>query len=421
MPATERDTSVATTASGDVGVEAHDFILVREVADGADAAVADPAVANPAVAEPPGANPAVAEPPGANPAVAEDRYRCGSLGIYQGKWGGCRTNRDLNEHILQDVIRESVCQVFIGQEVDWRFVEQMRHGEDEVQRDFNDFNRTWRKHSWLVACGEEDCKTNVVAGRASVFTAVAVVEWHKSRDGEYRQRRGNGRSQAFSRILVADLQFARPHWGIPRLRVASVHINANTAKRARGMNADAFFCGLFFVLCRTKPDIIAGDFNMALFKLREELDRVASRFPGGGFSVHLTLLAAYAWVRGDAYRIEEDDEGEDDGVPAVAGAPRAPAVAGAVRPPVAAGNVMFDSCGIFAGSVVRRVKMKFDPAVAGGGEPASRLATFRRGQGYPITSYKGGAASLQSTCDAAVAEPDGQDCVVPAGESPAVQ
>jgi hypothetical protein len=76
---------------------------------------------------------------------------------------------------------------------------------------------------------------------------------------------------------------------------------------------------------------------------------------------------------------------------------------------------MFDSCGIFAGSRVARAKMHFDPAVAGGGQVASKLAMFVRGQGYPIQSYKGKQAALDETCRPIEVQPDDAELRVPRG------
>ena len=81
-----------------------------------------------------------------------------------------------------------------------------------------------------IAAGSEDGKTNIVAGKVSIFKSVNVLEWVKTITGTYKSKKQGKQCNAFSRCLVAEWVFAHPWCGRSRLRVACVHVHYKAAK-----------------------------------------------------------------------------------------------------------------------------------------------------------------------------------------------
>jgi len=175
---------------------------------------------------------------------------------------------------------------------------------------------------WHVVRGEEDGPTCIVAGKRSIFKSITRLEWHQSGGGQYQpRRRHNGRgggggsggdggpavqnATAWSRVLVAELEFWRPCAGFDKLRVASVHMHRMPAARREGFQAgaDVFFRGLHHRLRRNDVHIIGGDFNMSLFDAARRLQRLGSA---------VTLLAAHAWRFVGGISAVAEEPGEDD-------------------------------------------------------------------------------------------------------------
>jgi hypothetical protein len=270
-----------------------------------------------------------------------DQSQHGTIGVYQANWGGHRTNKALNTHINNDVIIGNPCQIIAAQEVDACFVQALQRGGSSnasvrgraspavagyppasavaggpaMCYDFRDKTRTWCENSWLVAAGVEEGKTNIVAGKASIFKSVSVLEWVKVPTGTYRSKNRKTVLNAFSRVLVAELVFAHPWCGRSRLRVACVHVHYKAAKTDPAAaasdhkcHAHAFWTGLKFCLWRTKPDLLCGDFNMALYAVPYILTRGDVWMPKWPL-----LLSSYVWVKeGVAGAILEEDEGDND-------------------------------------------------------------------------------------------------------------
>ena len=381
--------SRATEESGDAGKETHHFTLRDE-----DVAACSSAAA---------------APPHAVACGSQDHEVKGHIGVYQGNWGGHRKNTYLRDHVASDVCCGNVCQVITAQEVDKSFATLLQNAnlpggsasavaDADKRKDFYGSGRVWTHQSWIVASGDEKEKTCIVAGRASIFSGITIVEWHKTLDGRYKNR-GKEKS-AFSRVLVADLHFARPTLGRSRLRVASIHVHCSTAKRMKGMasGANTFYEGLFALLIRTQPDFIGGDFNMGLFNFPKELDDAAVRIRTKHRIVPV-CLASYVWRVGEPSMIAEvdgDDDDEDDAA-AVAALPAASSSPAAVP----TNALRFDSCGIFALGGASIVRRSFTPAVADGGEASGKVPAFRRGQGYEAKSYVGGVAAFRRLMDVA--------------------
>ena len=341
MHRSESGASLATTASGDVGTEVYiiprdgvydDLVAPHGVTIGAAPSTCSDRVPSAAAAVAAGGS--IATEP-------SDQCGIGTLGVYQANWGGHRNNRALNDHINNDVIIGNPCQIIAAQEVDAAFVQALQRGgsSDASVRgrgcgqqssssassavagapamctDFRDKTRTWAENSWLVAAGSEDGKTNIVAGKASIFKSVSVLEWVKTITGTYKSKNKGKQLNAFSRCLVAELVFAHPWCGRSRLRVACVHVHYKAAKTDpktavtdTKCHAHSFWLGLKFCFLRTKPDLICGDFNMALYAVPYILTHGVARMPKWPL-----LLSSYVWVKESAGTIIEEDDDDSDG------------------------------------------------------------------------------------------------------------
>jgi endonuclease/exonuclease/phosphatase family metal-dependent hydrolase len=291
-PSNESTASSAVTAqSGDYGEEAHVVTYPDDVAGAAVAAPvttgtptanAAPAVAGHAVRGTSAQSvavgtiggPAVAGPPSGDAGTGDG----GCIGVYQGNWGGNKKNPQLQRHLVQDVVLQNVCQVLCAQEVDPNFVTVLRQGGEkphgEMEESRLEPGRRWVRSSWLVVTGREDGKTNIVAAKPEHFKEVKLVEWHKSNDGQYRAR-GTGTRRmctAFSRVLVAELVFNRRWHGRDSIKVMSVHMHHQTAKKtSQSQHTRQFWNGLAHVIQRHRPELMCGDFNMSLFAVPEGL------------------------------------------------------------------------------------------------------------------------------------------------------
>ena len=186
--------------------------------------------------------------------------------------------------------------------------------------------RSWPTGSWLVVTGDEDGKTNVIAGKPQTFKAVSRLEWHKSLDEEYTVKAKNGRKRqgsAFSRVLVAELVFVKPWCGRESIKIANLHTHFRTAKKSvRAPSTQQFYVGLYNVIRRHRPQLMCGDFNMSLYNL-------VAAFHG---RLQPVLLASYAWRSGveltEVTEVDEDEvDDEDDAPPPPPPLPR-PAVVG---------------------------------------------------------------------------------------------
>jgi hypothetical protein len=164
---------------------------------------------------------------------------------------------------------------------------------------------------WHVVCGDEDGATCIVAGKRSMFKSITRLQWHLAPGGTYRSK-GKAKREvtAWSRVLVAELEFWRPCAGFDKLRVASVHMHRLPAKRATGFckGADSFWTGLHHRLQDCNVHFVGGDFNMSLYD-------TVSRLESAGTAV--TLLAAHAWRQvGEISAVaEEPGEDSDDQLP----------------------------------------------------------------------------------------------------------
>ena len=99
--------------------------------------------------------------------------------------------------MASDVCCGNVCQVITAQEVDKSFATLLQNAnlpggsasavaDADKRKDFYGSGRVWTHQSWIVASGVEKEKTCIVAGRASIFSGIKIVEWHKTEDGRHK-------------------------------------------------------------------------------------------------------------------------------------------------------------------------------------------------------------------------------------------
>ena len=162
---------------------------------------------------------------------------------------------------------------------------------------------------WHVVRGDEDGNTCIVAGKRSMFKSVTRLEWHRSSGGKYKQKIKEV-VDAWSGIIVAELLFWKPRCGMEKVVVCCVHRHRDPAARRPGFvkGADEFWQGLHHRIAKLNVNIIGGDFNMALWDVKDRLGFCGSK---------VTLVSAYAWrhvgaisavaEEGDAHADTDDD------------------------------------------------------------------------------------------------------------------
>ena len=333
----------------------------------------------------------------------------GSFAVYQGNWGGRRSLELLRDHIFSDIVLRCPANILCAQEVDKEFIQLLKNPSTSLKK-----SPKWVPKSeaaavaakreeiqnasaWHVVHGDEggsNLGTCIVAVRASVAREIQLVEWRRIADGQYKNAKKQWRP-AESRILVARIIWRRPMHGEAATVVATAHMHRMTAKKARGFDAARadFWGHLNAVLCKHRPVLLTGDFNMALAEVVPKLR--AANIPA-------ELLSWFAWVQTDdatLLTVAEAEEEQDDGATASASAGPAPAAAApaSAGPAPAAkpnGPVLLDSCGIITLRHQKSMKACLNVDDLKGTE---KLPRFSAGQGYPLTSYIGGeAAAIQS-------------------------
>ena len=373
-----------------------------------------------------------------------ERDDVGWMSVYQGNWGGKRTNKQLAQHIITDVIKENPCHIVVAQEVDQDTEQVMRDVINPEGRpplyapamagqasspsaasytaasataelaSSSAASATAVQPMWIVAVGVEEgnAKTNLVAARSTFATDVKILEWHKTTDGTYKAKtKGKTKLNAISRVLVVEVTLKQPWSGRTTVTIANVHLHHMTAKVESGFKegSQKWWAGFRALIGRWDIDIVAGDFNMALWNVVPSLrkERV------------VTLMSAYAWLSGTAKSIHEDDEesGDSDVTVDPASASAEPKRASATAEPATASadarkepsrryteeelkamtpppEVRSDSCGIFlikSADDVKRI-LTVESFLRG-----SRLEMHPKGQGYPYKSYRGGVEAVRET------------------------
>ena len=273
---------------------------------------------------------------------------------------------------------------------------------------------------WIVAVGEDvdNVKTNLVAVRSTYATAVDVLEWHKTTDGVYkakltkaqRARKKDKRDvNAISRILVVEVTLKQPWAGRTKITIANVHLHHMTAKAlgAFKRHSQQWWAGFRSIIERYDIDIVAGDFNMALWMVVPMMrpTRVVALVSAYVFLQNPTTVAI---AEGN-----EDEASSDDNLHPASGSAEPRRASATAEPATESSaavssryteeeldswtpppNVHSDSCGIFlfkSATSIKRV-LTAKSFLLGSG-----LKTFVKGQGYPYTSYKGGVDAVRET------------------------
>ena len=279
---------------------------------------------------------------------------------------------------------------------------------------------------WIVAVGDasDSVKTNLVAARSTYAKDIKVLEWHKTHDGSYKgklsktQRANLNHAKrmvdAMSRVLVVEVTLRQPWSGRTKITIANVHLHYMTAK-GEGPFKDGslkWWAGLRSILERFDVDIVAGDFNMALWKVVPTLRR---------HQRIVALVSAFAFCTASSTAAiaegNEDEDGSDDNLDPASGSAEPQRASATAEPATASAaarvehsrrytaeqlnamtpssDVHSDSCGIFllkAASKIHRI-LSVESFLRGSG-----LKTFPpKSQGYPYKSYKGGGDAVRET------------------------
>ena len=184
-----------------------------------------------------------------NPFRARDDV--GGYGVYVGNWSGRRKLAVINDHIAADLIARNPAQILIAQEVDEKFIAALLDPESSSEarsaphpvagqntptvvgssRNYDERPQCLKK--WHVAKGSEgdgsQASTLIVAARSSLAKSSTVVEWQKMFHSSYKIR---GRtSLSYSRILVAQVEWQTPMWGLTNVQILNLHCHHMVAKK----------------------------------------------------------------------------------------------------------------------------------------------------------------------------------------------
>ena len=373
--------------------------------------------------------------PGRTPtAPYNERDDVGLMSVYQGNWSGHRANVALEKHIFQDVILHNPCHIVVAQEVDSKTEMAMRdvinpEGRQPLHAHASSSSGASSSAApatagvqpmWIVAVGEDvdKVKTNLVAVRSTYATAVDVLEWHKTIDGTYKAKLSKAQRKkgtekrdvnAISRILVVEVTLKQPWAGRTKITIANVHLHYMTAK-AQGpfkKHSQQWWAGFRSIIERYDIDIVAGDFNMALWMVVPMMrpTRVVALVSAYVFLQNPTTVAI---AEGN-----EDEASSDDNLHPASGSAEPRRASATAEPATESSaavssryteeeldswtpppNVHSDSCGIFLFKTATSIKrvLTAKSFLLGSG-----LETFQKGQGYPYKSYRGGVEAVRET------------------------
>ena len=181
------------------------------------------------------------------------REDVGSYGVYVGNWSGRRKLAVINDHIAADLIARNPAQILIAQEVDQQFIKALRDPESSKEaksaphwvegqdtptvvgdgKGRNYAERPQNLKQWHVAVGSEgdgsEASTLIVAARSPLAKSSTVVEWQKMFHTRYRH--GGTERKSYSRILVAQVEWAAPMWGLKNVQILNLHCHHMLAKK----------------------------------------------------------------------------------------------------------------------------------------------------------------------------------------------
>jgi hypothetical protein len=121
----------------------------------------------------------------------------------------------------------------------------------------------------------------LIAARANLVNKMTLKKWTKRHDGTF----GTKQMDAFSRILIVELEFEQPVGRLgTNIAFCNVHLHHDTAKRVQ--RCASFFAELAECLQEHNVTFLGGDFNMAF-------TQVVPIFRSCGLAIN--LAAWYPW------------------------------------------------------------------------------------------------------------------------------
>ena len=144
--------------------------------------------------------------------------------------------------------------------------------------------RPWTTARDINTClrGKE-YKSLLVAARTNISPQLRLIHWHKTKDGDYTQARGQ-KTDATTRIMVVDITTDLPIHSLGKQhKVMVVHMhNSTVTKNEKVARYWTLMAGL---LRKHDVKILAGDFNMAMLT-------VLMKFRARGFCINAVAIHA---------------------------------------------------------------------------------------------------------------------------------
>ena len=140
-----------------------------------------------------------------------ERDDIGKIAIYQGNWGGRSSDAKTRHHIFTDIIVKNPGTIITAQEVDFEFIELLRH--PQTRSDWRPKQEWMTKQDkqafdmagWHVAQGDESPEstsltgTCIIAAKNTLATEVHLLEWALIQDAPYWKNRARARTSGRSR------------------------------------------------------------------------------------------------------------------------------------------------------------------------------------------------------------------------------
>ena len=169
------------------------------------------------------------------------RRDIGSFGLYAGNWGGPSRANLITQHLYHDIILRNPAQVLVAQEVDDAFAELLKNPRSQRQAPIPPASALAERNAitdaWLVLRGDEgpgsQGKSLLVAARKSLCRTLTLRHWEKRFDGVFKRRQNgkNVESKAYTRLMIADIQWNKKMYGRTVTSIANVHFHHKTAKK----------------------------------------------------------------------------------------------------------------------------------------------------------------------------------------------
>lgn len=327
-----------------------------------------------------------------------ERTDVGSVGIYNGNWGGRKGLLDQRRHIQEDVIYNSPAQVLILQEVDPEFKQQLAAATRTSHSPAVAGQAPEQVPMWYFVHGDEsmtdpNSKDVLIAVKSSVAESITRVRLSKSFDGTYKAKKKKDRERgkmgrAYTHILVAEITWNRPLMGHCTSVAMSVHVHHLTARKEQKFGqAHADFLARLVQFCKLySPTVVGGDFNMATWLVVPALRK-------GGVAAE--VMAWYAWegIEEGADLAEDPNENaemeNDDAVTTTARSRH--------QVPAVAGKKMCDSCLLMTCMPTDGNKRLLPDDLWDGNATDHQLDRFVKGQGYVIRSYLGDTKAVRES------------------------